>query len=237
MQAREADRRRGDARLARARADARRPRCGWSSCAGRGRALPAAARRASPAARPCTAGATGSARPSTSRAASRPARGPSTVLVSAGGPRRGRRRATSSPTPAARSSRASRRPSTRIGLEGPPMQRQQRLGTDPDRRLAAGARVADEPVRPRSASAGRPGRGAPRASWPPAATSALDRVGRRLRVQRAAAGEREAALRPLLAGEEARAAPRARRVRPAQHERLRGASRCRRSRSPRDRRR
>ena len=65
---RQADRRRGDARLARARADAR-VHAAAGRDRGRGRGLPAAAGRASPPGRPCTAGATGSARRSTSPAA------------------------------------------------------------------------------------------------------------------------------------------------------------------------
>ena len=59
--AREADRRRGHARLARARADARRDAAARRH-GGRGRGLPAAAGRHRRAGRPCTAGATGSAR-------------------------------------------------------------------------------------------------------------------------------------------------------------------------------
>ena len=145
-EAREADRRRGDARLARARADARRARCGWSSCAAEDAAFP-----------PLRAGIAcgqavhrwgdwfGTPVNLASRLTTR-AR-PSTVLVSeevrdAVGERLRllRRRA-------ARSSRASRRRCTPTAPEGPAMQRQQRLGADPDRRLAPGARVADEPVR------------------------------------------------------------------------------------------
>ena len=160
---------------------------------------------------------------------------PSTVLVSEEESATRSATATSSPTPAARSSRASRRRSTPTALEGPAMQRQQRLSADPDRRLAPGARVADEPV----GLGQRAQVGLPAAHDRLVAArrdQSLDGVGRRLRVGRRSARQREPALGALLAGEERRrraAPPSSARRAPAP-----GRPRpCRRSRSPRARRR
>ena len=194
--------------------------------------LAAAARGRSPAARRCTAGATGSARRSTSRAGTARAR-PSTVLVA--------EEIRDRSTTALRVLR--RRPQEAQGLlrAGPRLPRREGRRCSASSawalaQTASGAWCASNGRArwARSASAWRPGRGAPRSPSPPTrrapAASAVDwAFGAPPRV------EREAALRALLAREERRARRAAAAARRAAAPA--GRRRCRRFRSPRGRRR